>query len=117
MKIRDRENRKILTGFRDMADFVMGNRDPISPLVGPLVDRFTVIGYVHKKCCIFKPYKRIRVSEIQSSYEFVNERLSEWTWVAGADNPADLSQNLTLRRTWLLEAFGSQVHNFIFAVG
>ena len=35
MKIRDRENRKILTGFRDMADFVTGNRDPIPPLVGP----------------------------------------------------------------------------------
>ena len=35
MKIRDRENRKIITGFRDMADFVTGNRDPIPPLVGP----------------------------------------------------------------------------------
>ena len=37
MKIRDRENRKILTGFRDMADFFKGNRDLIPPpLVGPL---------------------------------------------------------------------------------
>ena len=36
MKIRDRENRKILTGFRDMADFVTGNRDPIPPPGGPL---------------------------------------------------------------------------------
>ena len=35
MKIRDRENRKILTGFRDMAGFVTGNRDPIHP-GGPL---------------------------------------------------------------------------------
>ena len=35
MKIRDRENRKILTGFQDMADFVTENRDPIPPLVGP----------------------------------------------------------------------------------
>ena len=34
MKIWDRENQKILTGFRDMAVFVMGNRDPIHPLVG-----------------------------------------------------------------------------------
>ena len=35
MKIRDRENQKIVTGFRDMADFVAGNRDPMPPLVGP----------------------------------------------------------------------------------
>ena len=35
MKIRDRENQKILTGFRDMADFFTGNRDPIPPLVDP----------------------------------------------------------------------------------
>ena len=28
MKIRDRENRKLLTGFRDMANFVTGKRDP-----------------------------------------------------------------------------------------
>ena len=34
MKIRDRENRKFLPGFRDMADFFTGNRDPIPPLVG-----------------------------------------------------------------------------------
>ena len=37
MKIRDRENRKILTGFWDMADFVTGHWDPIPPLVAPLV--------------------------------------------------------------------------------
>ena len=35
MKIRDRENRKILTGFRDMADSSTVNRDPIPLLVGP----------------------------------------------------------------------------------
>ena len=30
-KIRDRENRKILSGFRDVVDFVTGNRDSIPP--------------------------------------------------------------------------------------
>ena len=35
MKIRDRENRKFLTGFRDMADFFTGNRDPIPPWLSP----------------------------------------------------------------------------------
>ena len=44
-KIRDRENRKILSGFRDVADFVTGNRDSIPPLVGPLLDYY-VVNYV-----------------------------------------------------------------------
>ena len=35
-KIRNRENQKILSGFRDVADFVTGNRDTIPPLMGPL---------------------------------------------------------------------------------
>ena len=35
IKIRDREIRKILTGFRDMAKFVTGNRDPIPPCWAP----------------------------------------------------------------------------------
>ena len=39
MKIRDRENRKILTGFRDMADFFTGNRDLIPSPGGPLAIR------------------------------------------------------------------------------
>ena len=42
MKLRDRENRKMLTGFRDMADFVTGNRDPIPPLVGPRIDNLAI---------------------------------------------------------------------------
>ena len=54
-----------------------------------LVDSSTVLGYIHKECGIFKPYEGIRVSEIQSSNNFVNERLSGWAWVAGTDNPAD----------------------------
>ena len=45
MKIRDRENRKILAGIRDMADFFTGNRDPIHPMVYPpkqlLIHRYT----------------------------------------------------------------------------
>ena len=36
MKIRDRANQKIFTGFRDMADFFTGNQDPIPP-GGPLL--------------------------------------------------------------------------------
>ena len=35
LKLWDRENPKIVTGFPDMADFVTGNRDPIPP-GGPL---------------------------------------------------------------------------------
>ena len=37
MKIRNRENRKNWTGFRDLADFFTGNQDPTSPLVSPLI--------------------------------------------------------------------------------
>ena len=54
-----------------------------------LVDSSTVLGYVHKECGVFKPYEGIRVSEIQSSNEFIDQRLSGWAWVAGTDNPAD----------------------------
>ena len=35
MKIWDRENKKKFAGFRDMADFLTGNLDPIPPLGGP----------------------------------------------------------------------------------
>ena len=31
MKVRDRENRKFLTGFRDMVNFFTGNQDPVPP--------------------------------------------------------------------------------------
>ena len=50
-KIRDRENRKILSGFRDVADFVTGNRDSIPPLVGPfkLIQIFDLKGVFKSK--------------------------------------------------------------------
>ena len=35
MKIRDRENRKNLTGFQDMAEYLKGNQDPIRPWWAP----------------------------------------------------------------------------------
>ena len=44
---------------------------------------------MHKECGVFKPYEGIRVSEIQSSNNFVGDRLVGWAWVAGTDNPAD----------------------------
>ena len=37
MKFWDRENQKVVTGFRDMADFFKENQDPIPPLVGPFI--------------------------------------------------------------------------------
>ena len=40
MKVRDRENRKLFTGFRDMADFHTENWDPIPSLVGPYIVSF-----------------------------------------------------------------------------
>ena len=54
-----------------------------------LVDSSTVLGYVHKECGMFKPYEGIRVSEIQSTNNYVQDRLVGWAWVAGTDNPAD----------------------------
>ena len=54
-----------------------------------LVDSSTVLGYVHKECGVFKPYEGIRVSEIQSSNTYADEKLVGWAWVAGTDNPAD----------------------------
>ena len=41
MKVRDRENRKFFTGFRDMADFFTGNRDSIPPWWAPVYDQGT----------------------------------------------------------------------------
>ena len=54
------------------------------------VDSSTVLGYLHKECGVFKPYEGIRVSEIQSTNTFNEDRLKGWAWVAGKDNPADL---------------------------
>ena len=53
------------------------------------MDSSTVSGYVHKECGVYHPYEGIRVSEVQSSNEFVNGRLVGWAWICGTDNPAD----------------------------
>ena len=42
MKVWDQENRKNLTGFWDMADFVTGNQDQIPSPGGPLHTTFDV---------------------------------------------------------------------------
>ena len=54
-----------------------------------MVDSSTVLGYVHKECGIFKPYEGIRVSEIQSTNSYVEDKLVGWAWVSTTDNPAD----------------------------
>ena len=54
------------------------------------VDSSTVLGYVQKEYGSFKPYEGIRVAEVQSSSEFVGDKLKGFAWVAGDDNPADL---------------------------
>ena len=35
-KVRDQEKRKFVTGFRDIAEFFKGNRDPMSPWWAPI---------------------------------------------------------------------------------
>ena len=54
------------------------------------VDSSTVLGYVQKEYGSFKPYEGIRIAEVQSSSEFVGDKLKGFAWVAGDDNPADL---------------------------
>ena len=54
-----------------------------------LVDSSTVLGYVHKEDAKLKPFEGIRVAEIQTSGEFVEGRLKNWSWVEGTSNPAD----------------------------
>ena len=54
-----------------------------------LVDSSTVLGYVHKESGNFGPYEGTRISEIQSSNKFKDEKLIGWAWVPGSENPAD----------------------------
>ena len=54
-----------------------------------LVDSSTVLGYVHKECGIFHPYEGIRIAEIQSTNNFVDQKLEGWAWVSTENNPAD----------------------------
>ena len=54
-----------------------------------LVDSSTVLGYVHKESGAFGPFEGIRISEVQTSSEFVDGKLVGWAWVPGCENPAD----------------------------
>ena len=54
-----------------------------------LVDSSTVLGYIHKESSNFLRYEGIRIAEIQSTNEFQNDRLMNWAWVSGCENPAD----------------------------
>ena len=38
---------------------------------------------------MFCPYQGIRVAEIHTSNNFVDERLEGWAWAAGENNPVD----------------------------
>ena len=53
------------------------------------MDSSTILGYVHKQDSKLKPFEGVRVSEIQTSGNFVQGRLENWSWVEGELNPAD----------------------------
>ena len=53
------------------------------------VDSSTVLGYLHKECGMYKVWEGIRVSEVQSTNVFVDDKLLNFAWVAGTHNPAD----------------------------
>ena len=54
-----------------------------------LVDSSTVLGYLHKDDAKLKPWEGICMAEIQATGEFENERLKDWAWIEGENNPAD----------------------------
>jgi len=54
-----------------------------------LVDSSTVVGYLHKEDAKIKPFKGIRVSEVQTAGKFIEGRLQDWYWIEGEVNPAD----------------------------
>ena len=54
-----------------------------------LVDSSTVLGYLHKDDAKLKPYKGVRVAEVQAAGEFEEGRLKDWAWMEGEYNPAD----------------------------
>ena len=56
-----------------------------------LMDSSTILGYLHKDNGSFKPYEGVRISEIQSSSQYINGRLQNWAWISGPQNVADLT--------------------------
>ena len=57
MKIRDRENRKIITEFWDMADFFQGKSGSNTPSGGPLDNFLTIQHFEIKFCLILEIFK------------------------------------------------------------
>ena len=70
-------------------EFTVGQLDIEFENVYHLVDSSTVLGYVHKQDSKLKPFEGVRVSEIQTSGEFVEGKLKHWSWIEGNLNPAD----------------------------
>ena len=74
-----------------LAEFLIGYLRLEFANIYHLVDSSTVLGYVHKCDAKLKPFEGIRVSEIQTAGKFVQGRLENWSWIEGAQNPADWS--------------------------
>ena len=74
-----------------LREFIVGQVDLNFGNIYHLVDSSTVLGYLHKSDSRLKPFEGIRVSEVQTSGTFVNGKLKNWSWVEGAENPADWS--------------------------
>ena len=72
-----------------MKNFILKETNLEFEKVYQFVDSSTALGYVHKECGVFGPYKGVRVAEIHSSNIFVEGKLDSWGWVAGENNPAD----------------------------
>ena len=72
-----------------LREFVTGQLDMEFNNIYHLVDSSTILGYVHKQDSKLKPFEGVRVSEIQTSGNFVQGRLENWSWVEGELNPAD----------------------------
>ena len=74
-----------------LKEFIVGEIDLDFQNIYHLVDSSTILGYMHKQDSKLKPFEGIRVSEVQTSGQFVDGRLKNWAWVEGRDNPADWS--------------------------
>ena len=72
-----------------LKEFIVGELDLDFANIYHLVDSSTVLGYLHKPDAKLKPFEGIRVSEVQTSGEFIDGRLKNWSWVESNDNPAD----------------------------
>ena len=53
------------------------------------VDSSTVLGYIQKENGVWEQFEAVRVAEIQSTNEFEGDKLKNFGWVAGVNNPSD----------------------------